>query len=143
LAKRADETETGKIRILLVEDNMINRKVATKLIEKSGYTVDCALNGVEALKRIKKTDEPYDLILMDCQMPVMDGYEATREIRRMEGDQRRTPIIAITANAMKGDRQRCLAAGMDDYISKPINSEVLHAMLNHWLKRDNKPPSSD
>ncbi len=116
-------------RVLVVEDNVANIKVAVRMIERLGYRADMAGNGLEAVSALAKLD--YDAVLMDCQMPEMDGYEATRQIRRQET--RHTPIIAMTASAMSGDRERCLAAGMDDYISKPIKLHVLAALLERWL----------
>jgi signal transduction histidine kinase/DNA-binding response OmpR family regulator len=116
-------------RILIVEDNVANIKVAVRMIERLGYRADMAGNGLEAVSALEKLD--YDAVLMDCQMPELDGYEATRQIRRQE--KRHTPIIAMTASAMSGDRERCLAAGMDDYISKPIKLHVLAAVLERWL----------
>jgi CheY-like chemotaxis protein len=116
-------------RILVVEDNVANIKVAVRMIERLGYRADMAGNGLEAVSALGKLD--YNAVLMDCQMPEMDGYEATRQIRRQET--RHTPIIAMTASAMSGDRERCLAAGMDDYISKPIKLHVLAALLERWL----------
>lgn len=121
---------TRKLRILLVEDNIINQKVALKMIEKMGHQVDCTGNGLEAVKALQ--DLPYDLILMDCQMPEMDGFEATCAIRQMKGESGKVPIIALTANAMKGDRERCLAAGMDDYLSKPIDRPKLKRVIDSW-----------
>ena len=121
-------------RILVVEDNIANIKVAVRMIERLGYRADMAGNGLEAVSALGKLD--YDAVLMDCQMPEMDGYEATRQIRRHEqGNKERlhTPIIAMTASAMSGDRERCLAAGMDDYISKPIKLHVVAAVLERWL----------
>ncbi|MFN7018270.1 MAG: ATP-binding protein [Fimbriimonadales bacterium] len=115
-------------RILLVEDNEVNRKVATRLLGKLQVEVDIAVNGLEAVQ--KATENYYDLILMDCQMPEMDGYEATR-VLRARGVQ--TPIIALTANALEGDREKCLACGMNDYLSKPIQADKLRATLAHWL----------
>ena len=116
-------------RILVVEDNVANIKVAVRMIERLGYRADMAGNGLEAVSALGKLN--YDAVLMDCQMPEMDGYEATRQIRRQE--RRHTPIIAMTASAMSGDRERCLAAGMDDYISKPIKLHVVAAVLERWL----------
>lgn len=115
-------------KILLVEDNSVNRKLAILLLKKFGYEVDAVTNGLEAVHAV--TDKSYDLILMDCQMPEMDGFEATN-ILRLKGCE--IPIIAMTANAMQGDRERCIASGMDDYISKPVNPKQLMEMLNSWL----------
>jgi CheY-like chemotaxis protein len=116
-------------RVLIVEDNAANLKVAVRMIERLGYRADTAGNGDEAVKVLRSVD--YDAVLMDCQMPEMDGYEATRQIRREE--KRHTPIIAMTASAMAGDRERCLAAGMDDYVSKPIKLHIVAATLERWL----------
>ncbi|HSA86484.1 MAG TPA: response regulator [Nitrospira sp.] len=125
-------------RILVVEDNPVNQKVAASMIEKLGYRVNVAANGREAVDSLSRI--PYDLVFMDCQMPEMDGFEATRVIRNQEENLRQTrdrpphlPIIAMTANAMQEDRDRCQAAGMDDFLSKPITSNSLAAVLNHWL----------
>jgi PAS domain S-box-containing protein len=118
-------------RALLAEDNLINQKLATRLLEKLGCRVDVAVNGVQA-DRLSASNV-YDVIFMDCQMPEMDGFEATAEIRRREGDSRRTPIVAMTAYAMSGDRQRCLRAGMDDYVSKPIRPALLEQALYTWF----------
>jgi signal transduction histidine kinase/ActR/RegA family two-component response regulator len=115
-------------RILLVEDNEVNRKVATRLLAKLQLQVDIAVNGLEAVQ--KATETAYDLILMDCQMPEMDGYEATRTLRA-QGIA--TPIVALTANALEGDREKCLACGMNDYLSKPIQADKLRETLAKWL----------
>lgn len=118
--------------VLLVEDNEVNLKVAQKLIDYIGFPFDVAENGMEALNKVKNTR--YRLILMDCQMPVMDGYHSTRRIRKYEdeNDLDRTPIIAMTANAMLGDKEKCLDAGMDDYMSKPLNRYILEKTLKKW-----------
>jgi len=129
-------------RVLIVEDNFINQKLAVRMAEKLGYHPDVVDNGKEALTALAK--ENYALILMDCQMPVMDGFEATRLIRERETatrSERQTshiPIIAVTANAMQGDREHCLAAGMDDYLAKPIQLDTLRAVLHRWAA----PPST-
>ena len=116
------------LSVLLVEDNLINQRVAVRILEKTGHQVSTVNNGVEALERLEK--RRFDVILMDLQMPVMDGLEATRRIRQKEAaDGTRTPIIAMTANAMQGDREVCLAAGMDDYIAKPVNASELSDKL--------------
>jgi len=124
-------------RILVVEDNLVNQKVAARIIEKLGYAVDVVADGAEALEAIER--ESYGLILMDCQMPVMDGYEATEEIRRREGAHRRTPIVALTAHAMETNRQRCLDIGMDDFVTKPVTSDQLQRVLDNWLSPPRVP----
>jgi CheY-like chemotaxis protein len=121
--------------ILLVEDNPVNRKVALILIERLGLMAQVATNGKEAVKAVG--EQKFSLILMDCHMPEMDGFEATVAIRKLEAaSDTYTPIIAVTALAMAGDRERCIAAGMDDYIAKPIDKELLKIKLNHWLRTD-------
>lgn len=124
-------------RLLLVEDNHVNQLVATGLIKNIGLDIDIANNGVEALQKIKNLpdDIAYSCILMDCQMPEMDGYETSRQIRSGSAGEKNTniPIIAMTANAMKGDREKCLAAGMNDYLSKPVEPAELEKKLLHWL----------
>jgi CheY-like chemotaxis protein len=116
------------LRVLLAEDNAVNRKLAATLLRKAGCLVDIAANGLEAVSQWKQAS--YDVIFMDCQMPEMDGYEATVMIRSLETGRARTFISAMTANAFEGDRQRCLAAGMDDYLSKPLRIDELHRMLS-------------
>ncbi|MET0089693.1 MAG: response regulator [Candidatus Thiodiazotropha sp.] len=120
-------------RVLVVEDNPVNQAVVKKMLEKSGLSPVTANDGVEAIEALR--GEQFDVVLMDCQMPRMDGYEATEAIREREKKQalQRTPIIAMTANAMTGDRERCLACGMDDYLSKPVKPAQLENMLRQWL----------
>jgi CheY-like chemotaxis protein len=118
-------------RILLVEDDHINRSVALGVLEKFGFRADVAENGEEALAALKKGT--YDLVLMDCRMPVMDGYEATRRIRSLDGAAARVPVVAMTASAMSGEREKCIASGMDDYLIKPISRAALLETLIRWL----------
>jgi CheY-like chemotaxis protein len=121
-----------RIRILLVEDNLVNCQVEMRMIDRIGYKADHANNGRLALERTAEAD--FDLILMDCQMPEVDGYAATREIRRREGTARHTAIIGVTAHALPGDREECLRAGMDDYIAKPVMPEDLATMIDKWVE---------
>jgi PAS domain S-box-containing protein len=131
-AAHGGEPSPLQARILLAEDNVINQRLARLILEKAGCTLTVRANGREALKAL--AEGPYDLVLMDCQMPEMDGYAATREIRRLEaGTGRHLPVVALTAGAMAGDREACLAAGMDDYVSKPFRSEQLLSTLFTWL----------
>ncbi len=120
--------------VLIAEDNIVNQQVAIGVLRKLGCKVDLTMNGQEAVRAFENNH--YDIIFMDCQMPRMDGYEATTEIRRMENiiaNSDRIPVIALTANALTGDREKCLAAGMDDYISKPFGMEQIATILKHWL----------
>jgi CheY-like chemotaxis protein len=130
--------ETPRLRILLAEDNAVNQRVASRILEKAGHLVVIAGDGLEALACIEQ--QSFDLVLMDIQMPSMDGHEATQRIRSAEREKNRSkgpgeseehiPIVAMTAHAMRGDRERCLQAGMDDYVSKPVRSEdLLRAVL--------------
>ena len=125
---------TPRARVLVAEDNVVNQRVAVKLLERYGLRVDVVNNGHEAVEAARVGE--YDLVFMDCQMPAMDGYEATRHIRAMESPRvAGVPIVAITANAMAGDRERCLAADMDDYISKPITAKALDELMARWMPR--------
>lgn len=132
------DEESMELRILLAEDNVVNQKVAVHMLSRLGCRVDVAADGEEAIRMWSTL--PYDLIFMDCQMPKLDGFEATRMIRQREVEKhlQTTPIIAMTANAMKGDKEACLAAGMDDYTSKPIHRDELREVLSRWrsAKRD-------
>jgi CheY-like chemotaxis protein len=120
-------------KILLVEDNKINQIVATKILTKLKLKADIVDNGIKAIEKLNSA--PYDLILMDCQMPEMDGYETTKAIRKGQaGDiDKNIVIIALTANAMKGDKEKCLNAGMNDFLTKPININKLHQKIKTWL----------
>jgi PAS domain S-box-containing protein len=126
--------DRGRLRVLLAEDNVVNQRLAVRLLEKQGHAVVVANNGHEALAALER--EPFDLVLMDVQMPDMGGFETTAEIRRREaerGNGRHVPVIAMTAHAMKGDRERCLAAGMDDYVSKPVRAQELFEAIARVL----------
>jgi len=121
----------AEVLVLLVEDNPVNQKVLTAVLTRIGCAVHVVANGKQALESLAR--HSYDAVLMDCQMPVMDGYEATAELRRREGTGRRTPVIALTASAMAEDRERCMTAGMDDYLTKPVSMQNLAATLTHSL----------
>jgi two-component system, sensor histidine kinase and response regulator len=131
------EHQKRRVRFLLAEDNEINQQVALGILKNFGYRTDVVSNGKEAVEAMERIS--YDIVLMDCQMPQMDGYEATKEIRRPRSKvlNRKVPIIAMTANAMKGDREKCLAVGMNDYIPKPIHPEKLLKVIEKWLVKTN------
>jgi two-component system, sensor histidine kinase and response regulator len=144
----ASDNGRGHVRlnVLVVEDNPINQQVASGMLGKLGCHVEVAGSGVEALERLKR--HAYDVVFMDCEMPEMDGFEATAEIRRRQGTAPRLPIVAMTAHAMDGDRERCLAAGMDDYVSKPLQGSALEAVLGRWAPASGDavretPPASE
>lgn len=118
----------GSPRILMAEDNIINQKVGVLILQRAGFRIDLVADGNEAVEAHRAN--PYDVILMDCQMPAMDGFEASRRIRSLE--QRQPAIIAVTANALLGERERCLRAGMDDYLSKPFQADELVAVVQKW-----------
>ena len=129
-----------RARVLVVDDNPVNQRVSLRMLEKMGHSVDVADTGVGALAALGRVR--YDAVLMDCQMPEMDGFEATREIRRREGSERHTPIIAMTAGAMSGDEEKCLEAGMDAYLSKPVKVDALKAMVTRWTAASMASPDA-
>jgi PAS domain S-box-containing protein len=122
----------GGYRVLLAEDNIVNQKVARAMLERLGIQVDCVSNGVEAVSAL--TRQPYDLVLMDCQMPELDGYEAAKQIRNLGTQAANVPIVALTANALSDDRERCLQSGMNDFMGKPVKREELRTVLSAWLR---------
>jgi CheY-like chemotaxis protein len=130
-----DAHQTSKYKILLVEDNVVNQQVAKFMLTKLGYQYELAENGLQAINILSNSQEHFDLILMDCQMPEMDGYEATKHVRENNAGKvnQTIPIIALTANAMEGDKDKCIAAGMDDYLSKPIQLANLQQKLEEYL----------
>src|SRR5260370_24989568 len=129
----AREPESS-LRVLLAEDNLVNQRLACRLLEKRGHSVAVAANGLEAVEALGK--ESFDLVFMDVQMPVMDGFEATATIRKRERPGGlHLPVVALTAHAMKDDREKCLAAGMDGYLSKPIRPQELDEVLRKYLAR--------
>ena len=126
-------------RILMAEDNVINQRVGLLILQRAGFVIDVVHDGHEALQAQK--ENPYDLILMDCQMPVMDGLEACRQIRLLSD--RQPIIVAVTANALLGERERCLNAGMDDYLSKPFQAEQLIGVVQKWVGTKAKSATPD
>ncbi|MBN1932015.1 MAG: response regulator [Desulfobacterales bacterium] len=122
------------MRILLAEDNLSNQKLIKMMLKKVGYQVEVANNGIEGVQKYTASPNNFNLILMDIQMPGMDGMEATKTIREWEAaNSGRVPIVAMTANAMQGDREKCFEIGMDDYIAKPIKKELVFKIINKWV----------
>ena len=134
--EQANYPDYSKYNVLLVEDNRVNRELALEMLAKFSIEAETAENGRDALNAV--ITQHYDLVLMDCQMPIMDGFECTKAIRSriQTGEMATVPIIALTANAMRGDRERCIDAGMDDYISKPLRLQDMRAMLKRWFEPD-------
>jgi CheY-like chemotaxis protein len=140
---RTEAIKAGRL-ILLAEDNPVNQKLALTQLDRLGYVADAVENGREAVEVVVGSQDRYALILMDVQMPEMDGLAATRAIRAAEVTTgKHVPIIAMTANAMQGDREACVAAGMDDYISKPVNRDKLRDVLDRWLPLQVSAPESN
>jgi CheY-like chemotaxis protein len=122
-----------KIKALLVEDDLVNRRVALNFLKRAGCEVTQAVNGLDGVKKFSEAE--YDIIFMDCEMPGMNGYDATREIRKAESEtNRHTPIVAMTANALEADKKLCLDAGMDGHIPKPVSPEILQNILGKYVK---------
>ena len=147
LQEEKEEPNQKQIHVLLVEDNLINAKLASIQLKKLNCKVETAGNGVEAIQKAEKT--LFDIILMDCQMPLMDGFEATRKIRAIEGKHGELPIVAVTANVLPEDRERCMACGMDDFVSKPLRPNDLANTLIKWVseketsqEKTSSPPTS-
>jgi PAS domain S-box-containing protein len=137
---RTEHKRAGGSRILLVEDDDVNQKYVMRVLQRNGFQADLAIDGRRAVDAVMKSE--YDLVLMDVQMPRMDGLEATAQIRFREGSNRHTPIVGLTANALPGDRERCLAAGMDDYLSKPVSVEQLKNAISQWVGEDALEPET-
>jgi CheY-like chemotaxis protein len=137
--KSREAKARSHVRVLLAEDNTVNQRVAMQMLQRLGYLADLTVNGKEAVEALENVS--YAAVLMDVQMPEMDGYEATAEIRRREkGTGHHTPIIAMTANALEGDREKALRAGMDDYVSKPVRAGELEEVLERWTKQEGSKP---
>ncbi|NNC74782.1 MAG: response regulator, partial [Acidimicrobiia bacterium] len=121
------------VRVLVVDDSAVNQRITFLMLDRLGCRVDTAANGLEAIEAVRAV--PYDIVLMDVQMPTMDGLEATRQIRSAERSGEHIPIVAMTAFAMRGDRERCLEAGMDDYLAKPVSPEDLEVKMTKWAPK--------
>jgi CheY-like chemotaxis protein len=133
LPRRSAAEDGGRLRVLVVEDNWVNQKIAVRVLGKRGHDAATADDGRQALERFRQ--ERFDLVLMDIQMPEMDGYEAARLIRTLEGERRRTPIIALTAFATPADRTRCFEAGMDAHLAKPIDPQELDRVIREVMSQ--------
>jgi len=133
-SKKRQDDKGKTLRVLVAEDNPVNQKVIARILEKLGCSVDIVSNGREALDVVSRS--PFHIVMMDCQMPEMDGFGATQALRARGEGERRTPIIALTANSLHGDRERCLDAGMDDYISKPVKAEDVEMTLKRWIEQE-------
>jgi CheY-like chemotaxis protein len=131
-----EKPEELGLRVLVAEDNIVNQKVTLRMLQNLGCRADLATNGLEAVAAVERA--PYDVILMDCQMPGLDGYGATQSIRGKEREGARLPIIAMTANRKAGERERCIAAGMDDYVAKPVSTRELGEVLRAWGTKTRK-----
>jgi CheY-like chemotaxis protein len=138
--EKADSKEAG-LRILVVEDNPVNSLMVVRVLEKQGHSAWAATSGEEALAFFNR--QTFDAVLMDIQMPDIDGFEVTRRIRDVEGTERHLPVIATTAHALDGDRERCLASGMDEYLTKPIQFDELFAALERVARQSNTPPQDN
>lgn len=134
IQKRGRTRSSDPRRVLVVEDNLVNQTVTRRLVEERGFQADVVSDGLAAVSRVKRCGH-YAAVLMDCHLPGMDGWEATEEIRRLETGDRRTPVIALTANTMTEDRERCAASGMDDFIAKPLRRQTLRTMLDRWVSQ--------
>jgi two-component system sensor histidine kinase/response regulator len=139
-ASPATTATAGPATVLLVEDNVVNQKVFTAMLASIGYRADVAVNGFDALAALDRKN--YEAVFMDCQMPEMDGYQTTEKLREREGTSRHTNVIAVTASAMVADRIRCLDAGMDDYLTKPIKAQDLADKLDYWVNGGARVPES-
>jgi CheY-like chemotaxis protein len=152
MAQKADEVEPGSsdqatalgATVLLAEDNPVNQEVAYAYLTALGCRVDVVVTGLEAMEALERVS--YDAVLMDCQMPEMDGFQATKMLRLREkqrNQERPTPVIAVTANALEGERDRCLEAGMNDYICKPFSQDELRMVLQRWLDQQHSPDDAN